>query len=366
MKHISEVDKNFKLSEGSEGLNLRFCNPLETPATLYGVYFDEAEKSYLRLPTSVAKACDGEKSADEDSLQYLAGNGAGGRLRFSTNSRYIAVRGLEKVGYMNHMALTGSGGFALYKDDGEGESYFANLMFSSSENDRFEAHIDTGNCDWKAFTLYFPLYSTVLYLELGVDQTAEIAAGKPYKREGRIVYYGSSITQGACASRAGNSYQGRIARRIDMDYLNLGFSGNAKGELPMAEYLASLPAEIFVCDYDYNADSVAHLQATHGRLVDVYRKSRPTTPIILMSKPTNEQSAETCAYRDVVKATYERWRGRGDENIYFIDGYDLYAGEGREDCTVDGCHPNDLGFYRTSVAVGKVVEEILAKKENRK
>ncbi len=359
---LSKIDKNFKGSEGLQNLDLQFVDVKELSG-LYGVYYDEAYGGYLRMPLEVAKACDEHNRAEVDCLQYLVRNTAGGRLRFSTNSRYVAIKGIEEVGYMNHMPLTGSGGFVLYQDGEQGSKYYANLMFVSCDDGTFDAFVDTGNREWKSFTMYFPLYSSVYALSLGYDKDAEIGAGKKYAQKGRIIYYGSSITQGGCASRAGNSYQGRIERKIDMDYLNLGFSGNAKGELAMAEYIASLSAEIFVCDYDYNAEDAAYLRATHLPFVETYRKKNPTTPVILVSRPSATLDEDTVERREVILDTYRAMQTRGDKNIYFVDGYALFEGEQREDCTVDGCHPNDLGFYRMSVGIGGQIERILKEKK---
>lgn len=358
---IAKIDKNFALSGDVAALRLYFTNVLETEAELYGVFYDAACGKFLRLPIFVAAECDAMHGYNEENLRSLAAHCAGGRLRFSTNSRYIAIKALEEMTYMNHMPLTGSAGFSLYEDTEEGQKYRGNLL-SAERDGAFDAYLDTGDNRMKFFTLYFPLYSSVSALYLGLERGAALRGGKKYSRAGKIVYYGSSITQGACASRAGNSYEARISRKFDMDYVNLGFSGNARGELPMAKYLAGLRADIFVCDYDYNSETPETLKETHYPLVELFRKQNPLVPVVLLSRPCCNVDADVEERREIIFSTYEKFHGQGDENIYFIDGGKIFDGPQKDDCTADGCHPNDLGFYRMSKSIAEVIRKIFDKR----
>ena len=171
------------------------------------------------------------------------------------------------------------------------------------------------------------------------------------------LFYGSSITQGGCSSRPGTTYQAIASRRLDFDYINLGFSGNAKGEQVMVDYLASLPMSVFVCDYDHNAPSVDHLAATHENLYRNIRKAHPHIPVIFMARPLFYPDADALARLEVIKTTYENAKRAGDTNVYLLDGPTLMAMAG-DDGLVDGAHPNDLGFASMAKAVGDVLEKI--------
>ena len=90
-------------------------------------------------------------------------------------------------------------------------------------------------------------------MQIGLKEGAAVQGGRAYRKGGPVLYYGSSITQGGCASRPDNCYPAYISQWTNTDYINLGFSGNGKAEPAMVEYLASLPCRAFVCDYDHNA-----------------------------------------------------------------------------------------------------------------
>ena len=49
----------------------------------------------------------------------------------------------------------------------------------------------------------------------------------------------------------------------------------------------------------------------------------------------------------------------GDWRVGFIDGETLFDGPFYTECTVDGCHPNDLGFSRMAAVIGRQVARML-------
>ena len=124
----------------------------------------------------------------------------------------------------------------------------------------------------------------------------------------------------------------------------------------MIDYLAKQDCSVFVLDYDHNAPNADHLRNTHEKLYLAFRETHPDTPVIFVTKPDFwPHGSGNAARRDVIYTTYNNARQRG-EKVIFIDGYSLFAGEMREDCTVDGCHPNDLGMTRMADVIGKAVE----------
>ena len=141
----------------------------------------------------------------------------------------------------------------------------------------------------------------------------------------------------------------------------MGFSGSARGEEDFAEYLAGFPEmSFFVMDYDHNSPSPEHLAETHAPFFEIIRKAHPDVPVLFLSRPdTDAEPEDSICRRDVVHATYEAAKRRGDEKIWFVDGHELFGKIGRPECTVDGCHPNTLGFLRMAEQIYPVMQEML-------
>ena len=211
------------------------------------------------------------------------------------------------------------------------------------------------------FTLNMPSYNEVTALYIGVKEGATVEHGKRYLSDLPIVYYGSSITQGGCASRPGMNYQNIIARRLNLDYVNLGFSGNGKAEDAIVDYMASMDMLAFVSDYDHNAPDAAYLRATHQKMYEKIRAAHPDVPYLMLSKPdfATGTYAHSIARRDVVIDTYRYARRMGDTNAYYLDGEGYFRGPEEDCCTVDGTHPNDLGFMKMASCIGKLLDRAL-------
>ncbi len=355
---IQDLDKNFS-QQKTQDEPVRFYEADEPPFDLYGVFYDGLSARFLRMPEKTAAAVG-------EGVRILNACTAGGRVRFFTDSRTFTLKAEWNVfGRMPHMPLSGSSGFVLLQKEERKEKFIVTLMPEWYDETGFERTIALPGRGMREYILYFPLYNEVSRLRLGFDPQATVAGGKSYAPLAPVVYYGSSITQGGCASRADNCYQALIAKELNVDFVNLGFSGNARAEEAMIEYLAALECSVMVFDYDHNAPTAEFLKATHRRMYELYRKYRPQTPVLFLSKPDVERDAEGKNRAEIVCCMYEWARRSGDERAYYIPGRELFGTENRENCTVDGTHPNDLGFYRMSRVIGKKLAEILSIKRER-
>lgn len=351
MKKIQEVDTNFDLTKNANNQEELVFYDIPHPSfDLYGVFLDK-EHGFLRMPLNVAKTV-------SDGVAHLSSETTGGRVRFSTDSPVIEI----KVTYnyiwpIQHMTLVASAGFILMEETENGKTYGRILPPDFKNEKGYVANTKLKGGKMRNYCLYFPMFNPVKSLSIGLAKNATVKNGKKYKDIAPILYYGSSITQGAAASRSDNSYQSMIEKWNNIDYINLGFSGNAKGEDTMVDYLTTIDCSLFVCDYDYNAPTVEDLEKTHYRLYERYRKVRPDTPILFMSKPDlwGEDEKER---EHVVRTTYLRALKAGDKNVYFLAGKYFYPDFIRESCAVDGCHPNDLGFYFMAKKIYKKMIEI--------
>lgn len=348
MKNISKIDSNFAIKTTLNKSDIKFYNATEEPFKIYGVF---RESGYFRrMPESIAKTV-------SEGVFNLHTHATGGRVRFKTDSNYVAICAkLSSVSKFSHMTLAGTSGFDLYVME-EKENYINTFIPSFEMVDGYESVIDFNSSEMREITINFPLYCEVKELYIGLSESAEVSSPSPYKIETPIVYYGSSITQGGCASRPGNSYQGVISRRLNADYINLGFSGNAKGEDEIADYISGLSMSAFVYDYDYNAPTQEHLRATHEKMFKKVRSANPDLPIIILSRPKFYLTSEEKINLEIIKTTYQNALKSGDKNVYFLDGKTLMQ-LAQNDGNVDNCHPNDLGFASMAKAVGDILEKI--------
>lgn len=352
--NMAEVDANFKIDTNIAKADIVFHNVRNAPFQTYGLIYEDGQ--YRRLPEAVARSV-------SDGVHTLHNCTAGGRVRFKTDSPYVAISAkMISVGQMPHYALSGSAGFDLYVTGESREQRFAGtyLPFLNEAQDGFEGVIDFWKSEEKEITVNFPPYSRVAALYIGISNAATLSEPTPYTIKQPVVYYGSSITQGACASRPGNTYQSIISRRFDCDFLNLGFSGNALGESGIADYIAGLDMSAFVLDYDHNAPSADHLKNTHTAMFQTVRQAHPTLPIVIMSRPKRYLNREEQQRRQIIEETYQAAKAQGDDHVYFIDNTaltQLCADEG----TVDNTHPNDWGFYSIAHALENVLSDIFVK-----
>ena len=346
MKGIQEIDKNFKVETSIQKNDIEFYSIDNAPFEINGVFYENGK--YRRLPEDVAKRV-------SEGVYRLHTNTAGGRVRFKTDSPYVAINvKMGSIGKMPHFAITGSAGFDLYADN----SYFATFVPPFDMADGYESVVELRDRKMREITINFPLYSDVCSIYVGLANDALVLPPAPYVKEKPVVYYGSSITQGGCASRPGNAYEALVTQWLNIDHINLGFSGNAKAESAISEYICGLDMCAFVYDYDHNSPTAEYLEATHERMFSEIRASHPSLPIIMMSRPKCNLTEEEKKRLESIKSTYAHALEKGDKNVYFISGAELMKLSG-DAGTVDSCHPNDWGFYSMASAVRDVLKEIL-------
>ena len=344
--NIAEIDKNFAVQTEINKTDIRYYDALEDPFRIYGVYYHEGK--FRRLPEEVAKTV-------SDGVLRLHSHTAGGRLRFRTNSPYVAiVAEMPIIGKMAHFALSGSAGFDIYT----GNVYTTTFIPPFAIQGGYKSLKELGSTQMRDITIHFPLYSEITKLYIGLQENAVVEAPKPYTYEVPIVYYGSSITQGGCASRPGMAYENILSRRMDADHINLGFSGSARGEREIADYISSLNMSMFVYDYDHNSPSIEHYRETYEPMFRKIRDANPDLPIICMGRPQYYLNDNIRQRLEIIEQTVENSRARGDDKVWMITGPELMSltdGEGN----VDGCHPTDLGFLSMANALEKMMKTIL-------
>lgn len=350
MAEISEIDKNLKVVSEIGKDNLALLDVNQKPFSLFGVFNDG--KGFVRMDTSVA-----EKT--NNGVFHLNRNTSGGRVAFETDSPYVSVLYKGQITLFPHMPLTGTAGFDLYIFENGKFHYYKSFVPPTDKEDGFESIIEFEDKKARKILIHFPLYSNVDSLHIGLDKDSKINEFNPYNNDLPVVYYGSSITQGGCASRPGNNFPAIVSQKMLTDFICLGFSGSAHGEDIIADYISDIPMSAFVLDYDHNdSDRPERLREKHYALYKIVREKNKTIPIIIMSAPyTLALSPMLSVSKKIVEESFRK-ASENDKNVYYIDGEKM-LGEDFFDCaTVDACHPNDYGFVKMAQAVSEVFEEI--------
>ncbi len=360
MESYINIDKNMVVEKTVGDIDVVWYDVKESPFMLHGFYEPLTEPYYHRLPFDVA-------AATSDGVSKLERESAGGRVRFSTDSPYIAIRAKFKVvGRSSHLTLISSAGFDLYVDGEFGSRFIKEFRMPYDMVNYYENVIPLEAGIMRSFTINFPVHSVIEKLEVGLNPDAKLGAPRPYKNFDPIVIYGSSIVHGTAATRPGLTYPAMISRDLNMDYKNVGFSGMAKGEKAIANWIATLPMSVFVCDYDHNTPTNEHLQNTHFRFYEIIREKNPHVPYIMVSRPDfwtmPREQKNVLIRRDIIMSSYLKARSLGDENVYFIDGLSFFATTHQFDHTVDGCHPNDTGFIRMADSIGCTIKYAIEKR----
>lgn len=279
----------------------------------------------------------------------LSRDSAGMMVRFQTDSPSIHVHYHLMNGNlaMPHMPATGVSGVDLYGRDGDGRWRWVQVARPSAQEVKVEL-VNGLAAGLREYALYLPLYNGVDSLSIGVAQGTKFTGLAP--RDKPIVFYGTSITHGACASRPGMVHTAILGRWLERPVVNLGFSGNGRMDKEVGEYMNQIDAAAYVIDClpNMQPDQVA---AKCVPLVKQLRAAHPTTPIVLVEDRRNTNDwilpARQQFHTDnhaALRAAYETLKSEGVEHLSYIPGDHLY-GDDSEGAT-DGSHANDLGFMR--------------------
>jgi lysophospholipase L1-like esterase len=265
---------------------------------------------------------------------------------------------------MPHMPATGVSGVDLYARDGTGRWRWLAVGRPESAPNVKVRLIDGIEPGRRAYMLYLPLYNGVESLEIGL---APQAAMRPLAPRGSrpIIFYGTSITHGGCASRPGMAYPAILGRRLDRPTINLGFSGNGTMDLELADLLGELDAGVYVIDCLPNMNAAAVTERTEP-LVRRLRSARPGTPIVLVEDRTLANAPllpahrrHHAASRAALKAAVQRLQAAGVQGLVHVEGEHLLGDDG--EATVDSSHPTDLGMIRMADAMEPILRPLAAK-----
>ncbi|MCG6185779.1 SGNH/GDSL hydrolase family protein [Maribellus maritimus] len=320
--------------------SLKYVDAATLP--LIGKGFEDTQNRYDRLPAQL-------ENITRPPVWNLSKNCSGLAIRFRTNSTVIGAEWeVTNDAFMNHFTMTGIKGLDLYCLE-NGEWQFVNTARPSAKVSKVVI-IQNMPEQEKEYMLYLPLYDGLESIEIGVAENAEILPpeinspkkGKP------VVFYGTSITQGGCASRAGMAYPNILSRMLDREIVNLGFSGNGKLDLEVAEAMAAIDASCFVIDCLPNVTTEL-MNEKYVRFYETIRKKNQEVPIIMIENILYpymyfDQNVHKLILEknETLKQIFKEQKAKGDKNVFYVKADDL-IGDSQE-ATVDGVHLTDLGF----------------------
>ena len=323
----------------------------------------EIGKLYQRMPSRL-------QSSVNAGVWELSHNSAGLYVRFKTNAQEITVSYKLKYGAggYNNIATLNSSGVDLYARDDEGKTHWlgCNLQWSFGTDIvyTYKGIKPTGMAgkDICEYQLYFPTYNTVTYFKVGVPDGCSFEY-VPVSEEKPIVVYGTSIAQGASASRPGNAWPEWVGRILNIPVINLGFSGSAMMELGVFKALSEIDARLFIIDCIPNIKT--YPAAIVNRTLEGIKALRDSTnaPILLVESfgcvdkiMTHYDDADQEADKQL-KLAYDAVKTAGYKNVYYLTQEEIGP---TEDAQIDGLHPNDLGMKEYTVAYVKKIQEIFA------
>lgn len=328
---------------------------------------NEVEEKYDRFPARAKKTLN-------PNVWNISHSGAGLYIKFKTNASDIIVRYVvqNKGSFaMSHMPATGVSGIDLYAIDHNGKWVWAQGRFSFSDTIEYRfsnLEVDpvfTGrDCEYR---LFLPLYNTVQWLQVGVPVGKNFSP-MPLSSEKPVVVYGTSIAQGACATRPGLAWTAILERKLDRPLINLGFSGSGQLEKSVIDLMTEIDAKLYILDCLPNLTAGAGFTGDEVKKriresVKLLQQKGPSIPILLVEHSSGNTLSiiDTAKHNEyekvnnVLRKVFAQLKSEGIQNIFLLGNKDINLDI---DATVDGLHPNDIGMMKYSNAYEKIIRNI--------
>lgn len=328
----------------------------ESPLKVFGLPFFEENKKLERLPEEIRKKL--------PSLEFFGKRCFGARLCFRTNTKKLRLTAeLETLSYDIGMSIFACQSFIVTSGNRPYPKFVGRLRPHGYDEMNLNEEFNLSG-EMQDITVWFPRNEAIKNISVEIDDSAVISSPTPYKHP-PMLFYGSSITEGGHAEKPCNTYVSILSNLLDADFYAMGFSGSAHGEPEMAEFLAQIPASVFIMDYDHNS-TVEELDARHENFYKTVRRHNPLLPVVMINRPLFEERGDYDRRKQIIMRTYQNALSAGDKNVYFIDSENFFPPEIKSLCTTDDTHPNDFGFYIMAKNIYPVLSEILHEGTNAK
>ena len=350
---IADYDPRMAVATAKVENGVKWIDGVHLP--IEGRAFDNTAAYYDRLPKTVTTNVNA-------GVRGMCNHTTGMQLRFRTDSKRIVVKWVpvNKNLAMDHMPSTGVSGIDVYRQEPDGQWRYVNTgRVHGADGAQLSVPWTPGD----SCLVNLPLYNGIKSIMIGIDENATVSAPPPH-RSGvtkPVVFYGTSITHGGCASRPGLSFVNIVGRELDVPVVNLGFSGSGWMEFEMSEHLAAIDASCYVLDCLWNmglGDKGRNwnVDENYEPFIRNLRAKRPDVPIVMAErcdvwcKGPNDQDV-------YIRKLYEKLVAEGWKNLVYLPKDKMFTGD--FDGTVDGCHPNDLGMRSMADAFAPAVKAAL-------
>lgn len=295
-------------------------------------------------------------------VQELSQNSAGIYLDFHTDSPNINLRWeVDQYRSLKNLTSIAINGFDLYAKNGE-TWQFVGVAVPQDKHSSVSI-LKNGDGQMRQYRLHFPLYTGLVNLEIGINPDSNLLQERETEASKKILIYGSSITQGASASRPGMAFPSLLSRMLNVEVLNFGFSGSGKMEAEVAEVLSTIPSDLIVLDCVPNPSPQEISQRTVP-FVKRLRQSQPATPIVMVESVFREHAhwnmqlaQQVAAQNRAFKEAYQELKAEGMEQLYYVTS-EGHIGSDHEG-TIDGTHFSDLGHFRMAEKLAPILSDIL-------
>lgn len=343
-----------------EKQSINWYAPTRAPFELEGFPFFEREGVYRRLSLNPPYTL-------PEGVESQSWHTSGGQIRFRAKMKTLKIRvQLNGAATFDHLTATGQCGFDVYLGQTGMPRYYGTSRFDARAARYESVLVELPQARTFEVVLNFPLYMGVCEVLLGFDADAEIYPPTPRAIPGKVVIYGTSITQGGCATRPGMSYVNILSRMLDTEVVNEGYSGAGQCEPEAAYAVRDIEGmSVYVHDAEANVGAYEAVAERYPKFLRIMREKHPTVPILVVTKipyakelVQEEMRELRLRKKELQRSIVAQFNAEGDSNMHLLDGETLYPGC-FEEYAVDGVHATDLGFLKIAEGMAPVIRELL-------
>lgn len=329
--------------------DIKYIDLFEHPEFFYGNITNIQETNFCKYPEIIQEEMHDYQAITVREMNNYKSSPTGVRLRFHTTSnRLIFKVRLKRKEDFTKMNNYNSSGFDIYTiiDD----SYKHLDVFSPGHgHDTFVHEIETPENG--ILCIFLPNYNTIEELYLGLKEGSTLKSyDYPLERQLPILFYGNAVTQGASASRSGNTFVNIVSRKLDRDIINISCSSCCKATINTAKFIGRLNCHTIVIDYTQNAYDTRVFSRTHERFYRKIREFHPDTHIILLTSENFNFWRDYDDFDEIVSNTYNNATIL-DDNVSIINQREIFEKDEYDYASVDKCLYNDYGMYKIADAI---------------